>query len=157
MYIFYSKANLIQCCENKLPTLLANREIGIIIIDSVAGIFRTETDFVNRAKTMRYFIQLLNKLSIKHSCGILCINQATTPIDSQQENGVVPCLGLAWANLVTTRLQISRGNVLPILSPHNNVAELVTRTFKVIFSPCLPPAQAEYLITEKGVISMPDR
>lgn len=54
-----------------------------------------------------------------------------------------PSLGLAWSNLVTTRILVRKTdkvqNQIPI------------RSFEVIFSPELPRNIAEFIITENGI------
>lgn len=60
-----------------LPKLLAEHEIGLIVIDSVGAIFRTETsDSFLRALDMRNLASSLLDLSNKYSpCAVICVNQ----------------------------------------------------------------------------------
>lgn len=63
---------------------------------------------------------------------------------------LVPSLGLAWANLVTTRLQLHRGGVC------TDAAEpTVIRTMEVVFSPELPTGRAHFTVTGDGVSDVP--
>jgi hypothetical protein len=55
-------------------------------------------------------------------------------------NSNVPALGLAWANLVTTRLLMNK------LPSHEKV-----RKIELIFSPHMGPAYCYYRITEFGI------
>lgn len=60
---------------NRLPRLMAQRSIGLIIIDSVAGVFRVETDAILRADNMRKMILKLQTLADEHECAVVCVNQ----------------------------------------------------------------------------------
>lgn len=65
--------------------------------------------------------------------------QATTDVLT---NEVVPCLGLSWSNLITSRFQISRNYVDSI------------RTFRVVFSPHLAKNECKLLITNAGIVGI---
>lgn len=54
---------------------MAQRPIGLIIIDSVAAIYRLETDAVARATDMRRLALDLQKINFEHKCAIVCVNQ----------------------------------------------------------------------------------
>lgn len=49
--------------------------IGLIIIDSVAGIFRLETDAITRAAHMRKLVRKLQSLADEYECAVVCVNQ----------------------------------------------------------------------------------
>lgn len=73
-------------------------------------------------------------------------------------NKCVPCLGLAWSNLVTTQIkirklakQISQSNIAAQLSS----TPIKVRSFEVSFSPDLPNKVAEFIITENGICDVP--
>lgn len=74
------------------------------------------------------------------------INSKTS---ASSENQNVPCLGLLWSNLVTTRLQIYHthrnmdGNLQSTSQP--------VRKIKVVFAPDLKQDSAEFIITSNGV------
>lgn len=63
-------------------------------------------------------------------------------VEDNGQNKVVPCLGLAWSNLVTTRIQIHRNRLSDI------------REFEIIFSPELPQTTAKFLISEEGIVDV---
>lgn len=60
---------------NRLPRLMAQRSVGLIIIDSVAGVFRLESDAILRADKMRKMVLKLQTLADEHECAVLCVNQ----------------------------------------------------------------------------------
>ncbi|XP_018330650.1 DNA repair protein XRCC3-like isoform X3 [Agrilus planipennis] len=66
------------CLDAKLPRLLKNRAIGLIIIDSIAGAFRSENENINYSERSLEFLTVaskLNKLGQKYEAAIVCINQ----------------------------------------------------------------------------------
>lgn len=49
--------------------------IGLIVIDSVAGVFRLENDAIQRAYSMRKLIIKLQTLADEYECAVVCVNQ----------------------------------------------------------------------------------
>ncbi|KAK9503504.1 hypothetical protein O3M35_010049 [Rhynocoris fuscipes] len=134
-----------NCLFKRLPRFLANspRKVGLLIIDSIAAIFRSEyslNEIINRAKDIRTVAMQLHNLANEHDIAVLCVNQVTDQCDSGLK---VPALGLAWANLVTTKLQINLSNHIEKL-----------RTLKIISAPHLPPSSANFIIAEHGLESV---
>lgn len=93
--------------------------------------------------------------------------QVTSAINSESSNQkVVPCLGLAWANLVGTRIQIHRTNtvydfakrqiLIPVSAdePNQNVLSVI-REMEIVFSPELPQRKAPFIITAQGIEDVP--
>lgn len=74
--------------------------------------------------------------------------QVTAAISESRSNGSIPCLGLAWSNLVTTRIVLRKSERNVSSNPSNSIG---VRTFEVVFSPDQPYGIAEYIITENGV------
>lgn len=156
------QSTLLHCISTNLPLLMAQHDIGLIVIDSVAAVFRTETeDYQARAQDMRTLVRRLLKLSDQYCCAVVCVNHGTTCLPDETSvmavaaaattkttttrERLVPCLGLAWANLVTTRLQVQRkGN-----------ADVDVRSIEVVFSPEMPPGRANFRITGDGVVDVP--
>lgn len=88
--------------------------------------------------------------------------QVTSVIDNDNTNKLIPCLGLAWSNLVTTRFQIQRTDECFLhrgIDDDGDVVEypLTVRKFETIFSPNLPSLATEFLITADGVVNVPDQ
>lgn len=67
--------NLMSCVFSRLPKLMTQHSIGLIIIDSIAGVFRLESDAVTRADNMRRLALTLQALADEHECAVVCINQ----------------------------------------------------------------------------------
>lgn len=51
------------------------KSIGLIIIDSVAGVFRLEDNAINRANNMRKLVIKLQTLADEYECAVVCVNQ----------------------------------------------------------------------------------
>ncbi|XP_074025525.1 DNA repair protein XRCC3 isoform X2 [Leptinotarsa decemlineata] len=133
-----------RCLYVHAPNLLQTKDIGLIIIDSIAGAFRSENVDVNYTSRGRELCEIackLNNLSDKYQVAIVCINQVTEDV---QQGKTEPCLGLAWSNNVNYRCQISRFNDRP------------TREFEVIFGPDLPCRKCTFEIREDGLFSLED-
>nr|CAD7395318.1 unnamed protein product [Timema poppensis] len=149
--------SLKKCVFGQLPQLLAQKSVGLIVVDSIAGVFRADfepRDSVSRAKEMRAVGGQLHRLAEEFRVAIICVNQVTTVINNEPSVGgntgrkTVAALGLAWANMVTTRLQISRidrsvtdakGTTVPV------------RMLEIIFSPDKPSRSCHFVVTEAGV------
>ena len=75
---------------------------------------------------------------------------------------VVPTLGLSWANLVTTRLMVSRTHAYVTAEPgqattpaqkHSNkmVLKYNIRELEVVFCPWLDRKSCRFVVTNKGI------
>ncbi|BES95380.1 X-ray repair complementing defective repair in Chinese hamster cells 3 [Nesidiocoris tenuis] len=133
--------SLNECLTQRLPVLLSNRKIGLIVIDSIAALFRadyTKDQMITRSKHMRTIGMQLHQLADKYKLAVLCVNQVS---DSIETNQTVPALGLVWANLVTTKLKVDT-------RPDGS------KVFSVITCPHLPPNSCPYKITARGIESL---
>ncbi|KAJ6637381.1 DNA repair protein XRCC3 [Pseudolycoriella hygida] len=149
----YTEKELLQCVTNRLPFLLNHSKIGLIVIDSVGAIFRISCNYIKRAEQMRDLCQTLLRLSEKHRCAVVCVNQVSSFVNSRtstsSDDQLIPCLGLAWANLVNTRLQVHRTN--KTLTQNTQVTSQPIRKIRVLFAPDLKHGSAEFIITSNGV------
>lgn len=66
-----------RCVRTDLPRLMCNRnDVRLVVIDSMAGVFRTETDDIRqRAHHMREVAAGLLDLSERYGCAVVCVNQ----------------------------------------------------------------------------------
>lgn len=162
VFVQYAKdvPDFLETICNKIPILMKSKKIGLIVIDSIAGIFRTETDYISRAKEMRIMVHKLLELSNEHHCSIVVVNQVRALMDEESPNSVVPCFGLAWSHLVDTRIQISRTNSSHLhddtYSEESSVAPITIRKFDIIFSSNLPQESSEFVITSDGIMDVPN-
>lgn len=78
LIIFDFKDALKQCLYHRLPQMLKRIRVGIIIIDSIAAVFRGDyniNESIVRAKDLRDIGLQLHKLSSYFGTAILCVNQ----------------------------------------------------------------------------------
>jgi RecA/RadA recombinase len=139
--------DLITCIRIRLPKLLSQNQISLIVIDSVAGPFRVEcTNYIQRAQDLRELAYLLLNIAVTHNVAILCINQVTAAFNNCDQE-VIPSLGLAWSNMICTRLWLKKLNSqVEYQSENVNIREL-----SVEFSPELPYNLTNFIITPNGL------
>lgn len=173
---------LLNCILKRLPPLMNQQSIGVIIIDSIAGVFRLETNAITRASDMRMLVHKLQLLSDEHECAVVCINQVrkifslvimiflrnfflpfflnkvTAVMNNKlgRRNDLIPCLGLAWSNLVTSRIMIRKTNKSASSQPNDNQltnqnSSIQIRDVELVFSPEMPHGHAQFIITENGI------
>lgn len=72
-------------------------------------------------------------------------------------NKCVPCLGLAWSNLVTTQFKMRKldKQISAVMVSSISNSPIRVRSFEVSFSPELANQFAEFIITEKGICDAP--
>nr|XP_045623937.1 DNA repair protein XRCC3-like [Procambarus clarkii]XP_045623945.1 DNA repair protein XRCC3-like [Procambarus clarkii]XP_045623955.1 DNA repair protein XRCC3-like [Procambarus clarkii] len=107
--------SLVDCVRYQLPHLVPSRQVGLVVIDSVAAAFRAEdgTD-LNKTTALQTLGYRLHQLASSHKIAVLAINQVTATMGKQDLYGltasITPALGLSWSNLVTTRLMLTRSS-----------------------------------------------
>ncbi|XP_057655432.1 DNA repair protein XRCC3 [Diorhabda carinulata] len=127
-----------NCLSTELPILFRKENIGLVVVDSIAGPFRGENENEVLARS-REIIDLVTKLKIineEFKAAVVCTNQVTEDII---KNKTEPCLGLVWTNSINYRCQITRNN------------NSTLREFEVVFSPDVPTGRCSFSITEEGL------
>ncbi|XP_038607308.1 DNA repair protein XRCC3 [Tachyglossus aculeatus] len=157
-----------DCVGKRVPILLARGLARLVIIDSIAALFRCEfgaRDSVGRAKCLQTLGAKLHRLSAEFDSPVLCINQVTDTLDergtahgnfSLEEEAVIPALGLTWSNQLLMRMMVHR---LPAGSEPTEAAAAagisapgpVVRALRVVFAPHLPPAFCYFTVNAEGV------
>ena len=78
---------MLTLMSHKVSTLLAAGKVRLVIVDSVAGLFRGSDDavkspattaadyFIKRAKKLSSLGSLLHRLSIRHDAVVIAVNQ----------------------------------------------------------------------------------
>ncbi|XP_031612004.1 DNA repair protein XRCC3 isoform X2 [Oreochromis aureus] len=130
------------CLTRRARLLLARGLVRLIVVDSVAALFRAEfqaDDWLERNRRLLTFSSMLHHLSQEFSTPVLCINQVTD-VFSQSHNSmgpssstVSPALGLAWANQVMVRLMMRRLQGMVIRGEQSSAL----RRLEVVFAPHL--------------------
>ncbi|KAM7472792.1 hypothetical protein LguiA_010975 [Lonicera macranthoides] len=171
-----SKTDLVL--ENP-PTQLP---IRLIVIDSIAALFRSEfentpCDLKRRAGLFFKISGKLKALAKRFGLAIVITNQVVDLVGSSEGiNGmrignlsalyssgrrVCPALGLSWANCVNSRLFLSRNEV--IIGEDNGLGDVGTgdfvsrqtkRELHVVFSPHLPYSSCEFVIARECVFGV---
>ncbi|XP_013878091.1 DNA repair protein XRCC3 [Austrofundulus limnaeus] len=148
--------SLQACLTCRAPILLARGLVRLVVIDSVAALFRCEfqaDEWRERNKQLLTFSSSLHHLSHQFNVAVLCINQVTD-VFNQSAHGlgplsssVCPALGLAWANQVTVRLMMRR--LQGTVSRSNQSSAL--RRLEVAFAPHLPNDGRGFAVWREGI------
>ena len=143
----------------RLPKVLTQHKVSLIVIDSVAAPFRCEiTNYVKRAEDLREMAISLTMVAQEYNLAILCINQVTASFEDSDH--VLPSLGLAWSNMVTTRLMIKKTmKIIDYKSSDQLLSckhDIYVRELFVVFSSDLPNTSIEFVITSSGIHSIND-
>ncbi|MEQ2284322.1 hypothetical protein AMECASPLE_020409 [Ameca splendens] len=150
------------CLLRRAPLLLARGLVRIIVIDSVAALFRCEfqpDDWLERNKQLLTFSSMLHNLSQEFTTPILCINQVTDVFNqsanslSSSSSSVCPALGLAWANQVMVRLMMRRLQGKVFLGDQSSAL----RRLEVVFAPHLARNSQDIGVWREGLRAVLDR
>jgi RecA/RadA recombinase len=138
--------------ERDLPRmLLTQSNIGAIVLDSIAGLFRvaqtTTTDYAMRSGVLFQVAAQLKRISEMYQLPIVVINQVTS---SLQANRIVPALGVSWANCVNTSYMLSRSEGLQDKQGKQKCTFL--RRISLVRSSSLAPFSTCFRIDASGAI-----
>ncbi|CAD5113818.1 DgyrCDS2982 [Dimorphilus gyrociliatus] len=147
--------DLVYCISTLLKNIIKDRPIKLIIIDSIAALFRSEFSYsesIARAEKLNKIGVCLKEYSANYGTVVVCTNQVSANIKEHGREGelnVKPALGLAWSNLVTTRLMMRR----------LRSTDATSRFINVIYSPLLPSflfSSCNFIIEKSGVKGVPN-
>ncbi|KNA06869.1 hypothetical protein SOVF_177100 [Spinacia oleracea] len=174
----------------KLDSFLVRRNstqwpIKLIVIDSIAAIFRSDFDNTpsDLKRRLSFFFKISGKLRAlaeKFGLAVVISNQVVDFVGNNDGiNGLrignLPCLytsgrrvcaalGLSWANCVNTRLFISKseevigeGSGFVEEDGKFSVGMRTRRHIHVVFAPHLPPSSCEFTILREGVSGLESR
>jgi DNA-repair protein XRCC3 len=110
---------LLVFVQQELATILQQTSVGVIVLDSVAAMFRVSEShddkyqYAKRSQTLFGLAAAFNRLSEKHNVPIICINQVSANFGPSNDSSSSkaqeqPALGLSWANCVNTSYWVSR-------------------------------------------------
>ena len=155
-----------------LPELFkenSNFNPSLIIIDSIASLFRIEIDTSNvsslllRTRILFDFSSTLKWLSYQYSCPIIITNQATANFNhfTNFNQDWTPSLGLSWSNCINIRFIISKTNmkreiINSIITNNNeNIIEstenVIIRNINVEISPRQENLKCNFYINNSGI------
>lgn len=111
--------------QERIPRVCrAGSPIGLVVVDSIAALFRGEfsssrRDLMDRSKLMFRMSALMKRVNADHGVAFLVVNQATDVVVDEPKAGadggsgaslllssrhvIAPALGVAWSNCVSTR------------------------------------------------------
>ncbi|EXC23982.1 DNA repair protein XRCC3-like protein [Morus notabilis] len=170
----------------KIESFLSERKprfpVRVIVIDSIAALFRSEFDNTpfDLKRRSSLFFKISGKLKSlvdRFNVAVVVTNQV---VDFMGDNGgmnglrignlkylysserrVCPALGLAWANCVNSRLFLSRNE--EVIREENGSANAgngdtlrrqTRRRIHVLFAPHLPESSTEFVIRREGVFGV---
>ena len=145
---------LLAFCQTQLDKLLQRHDISIVVLDSMAGMFRTcHENYASRSSLLFQIATNLKQLSEQYSVVILCINQVTTDIDT---NTLRPALGLSWSQCVNTSIHVEKVVTASNDNHKTNGAEAVTvRRLTCVRSSSIPRTKsAKFQIDASGVVAI---
>lgn len=143
--------DLLACISIRLPKLLALNKLSVVVIDSIAAPYRCEsTNYIKRAEELREIALLLTSIAQKFNLAVLCINQVTASFDSS--DNLLPSLGLAWSNMINTRLMILKTHKTVDTTVQTScLSNCYVRELCIVFSPDLPNDKVEFVICSAGI------
>jgi hypothetical protein len=105
--IVHNQDDLLELLTGDLPTMLQQCNFRIVVLDSIAGMFRVpETSIAQRSETLFRVASILKKLSAQYNVPVVVVNQVTASFSAK--NAVLPALGLSWQNCVNTSHILAR-------------------------------------------------
>ncbi|NWX96565.1 XRCC3 protein, partial [Nothoprocta ornata] len=147
-----------KCITKRVSLLLTRGMVRLVVIDSIAALFRCEfgvSDSVLKARYLQTFGAQLHSLSTRFRTPIMCINQVWHQksffLCRTIKFRVYPALGITWANQLLMRLMVSR-----VWHPEHSPGAALQhaaglRTLRVIFAPHLPSSFCYYTVKLEGV------
>ncbi|PKA49457.1 DNA repair protein XRCC3 like [Apostasia shenzhenica] len=149
----------------------SGRPIRLLVLDSVAAIFRTDADDVPRRAALLFRVAAkLKEQARRFNLAVVVTNQVVDVVDGARDTRVGnylnlwtsgrkvwPALGLAWANCVNMRLFLSRiAEEVPEVARSENFSGAGSwrRRMQVVFAPHLPEASCEFAIRREGVFGV---
>ncbi|XP_059283383.1 DNA repair protein XRCC3 homolog [Lycium ferocissimum] len=159
---------------SQLDSFLLSSPIKLIVIDSIAALFRFE--FENNPRDLKQRSGLFFKISSKlkeqarrFGLAVVVINQVVDVMDDSDglrignstclytsERKVSAALGVSWANCVNTRLFLSRNEerIDQEVIGDDCFATRTRRFIRVVFAPHLPDSYCEFVITREKVFGL---
>ena len=136
---------------DELKKKLENHDnIRLLIIDSITAICysfvgdENRVDHLERAKFLLELINTMKRLAYQYNMVIVAINNAVGAVEKTQSSELtnIPALGILWANSINQRLFLERKETTTVA---------FKRFFKILFSPSVPQAETEFIITKEGI------
>ncbi len=156
--------HLFSVVGSELKDLMVNnKDVSLVIIDSVAGILRYDSDVgtgVERGAVIHKLGQTLLDTAIQHRVALVAVNQVTDIAEDRRcgayswGRGQVPSLGGAWAQYPHTRLWLTKTRLVvkssAIVVQRGLVGQVRLRTITVDKSSRLPRDTSHFYVDTEG-------
>ncbi|CRL00582.1 CLUMA_CG013842, isoform A [Clunio marinus] len=146
--IYVEEYNTVEDFRRTILKLQRNHEIlsnlKVLIIDSIAGIFRHENNYIKRSKDIRETFQLFERFAVKYNFAILVTNHLTSIPETQKQTA---SLGSTWDSLVSTKIKIEK--LLNFEDSENESHQV--RLMSIVYSPRLPCSKAKFSINSSSL------
>jgi len=149
-------------CMHELPLMLQSSNIRVVVLDSMAGMFRvcSRSCFPKRSFLLFQIATQLKLLSDQYKVPILCINQVTTNINT---NTIVPALGVSWSQCVNTSYRVERSEQQETVQENvrggavnaqQEQSSVFVRCITLVRSSSLSPFSVPFRIDASGVVAV---
>ena len=153
--------NMLRSCIFPFSEVADDMKLDLIVIDSIAGAFRSEFESDKRdlrAHSIHKLGVLVNKIARDLSIPIVVTNQVTAVFDQKQENfgrSILPCFGLSWTCYVHTRMYVGKTG-MTVQCDQLNVNKKVkietsVRVVEVDFCPLLSNVVTNFIVDNAGI------
>ena len=139
-----------------VPKLIEEKNLGLLIVDSIAGALRDEFVVSSpglRTESLWRIAKLLRSITFKYNIPVVCVNQVTANFDnsdfSSRPNKAA--LGMIWSNVVNERYLLCKREVLQFDTNDSECSTKTERLFSVELSSHLPNLTLSYIINAKGI------
>ena len=170
-----------ETVDQRVPALLRERGVRLLVIDSIAGLHRgfpdeptgvnTTGQYWQRTQQLLRLSARLKQLSETFCIAVVVTNQVTDkPLDNIQRRCAaqwelgpcgkpdgsmrVPALGLSWSFCVNTRIILTRHAVGDGLSNLSHGGSDWHRALHVAWSPRMPEASVQFQVRNQGVVGV---
>lgn len=130
---------------NRLPWLLRTTRARVVIVDSIAALYRpafARGSEIERARSLAATAAALKSAAAAARAVVICVNQVSS---QPGRPAPVPALGQAWARCCSTRLEISRTR-----------GRSAVRRVRVLHSSFRPSGAVAYFTIGPGGLSSAD-
>ena len=149
--------NLRSLLNNELQLLLKlNSDIKLLIIDSLAALFRVEynkDESNNRTNDLKSIGATLHNLINQYGLTVICTNQMTADFST---NSAQPALGLMWSHMINMRLVLTRDESVDNMAGFCPFGNPVPRIMKTSLAPHIPDKSINYYIDDEGLHGLED-
>jgi DNA-repair protein XRCC3 len=105
--------------DHKVPNMVAQYNVRLIVVDSIAALFRSDYDadqIYTRSKLLLSIGMKLKTLAHRYKAVVVIVNQVTGTLSLpfQDTSSIKPSLGETWACQINTRLMVNRTDQLQV-------------------------------------------